>query len=284
MRSRLAVVLPAGPDDDAADTLASVLAYCEPPRSVVVVDDAGGRHAHLADAAREVFVVPAPAGAAGTRGGLYAKLAVGYRFALERLPFEVLLRLDADALVIGPGLARAAAARFAAEPEVGLLGAYRLGPDGGERVFTPAARLLAAESGLRGRRRPALRRTLRSLRALARAHGYVDGEHALGGCYLHSRAAVAALGRRGYLDLEPLRASRLGEDHLFALLTRAAGLGIGDFGGPGDPLCLRWQGLPARPEALAAAGKLVAHSVRGHDDLDEAAIRGFFAARRSHPA
>jgi hypothetical protein len=281
---RLAVVLPAGPDDDAPDTLASVLAYCPPPRGVVVIDDAGGGHAHLRDAAAGVHVIPTPPGAPGSRGGLYAKLAAGYRFALARLPFDVLLRLDADALVIGPGLARAAAARFAAEPGVGLLGAYRLGPDGGERAFAPAARLLAAETGVRGLRRPALRRTLRAVRAPARAHGYVDGEHALGGCYLHSRAAVAALGRRGFLDLEPLRASRLGEDHLFALLTRAAGLRLGDFGGPGDPLCLRWQGLPAHPEALAAAGKLVAHSVRGHGDLDEAAIRGFFAARRPRPA
>jgi hypothetical protein len=282
--TRLAVVIPAGPGDDAPDTLASVLAYCEPPRAVVVVDDAGGRHAALADAARGVHVLPAPAGAPGSRGGLYAKLAAGYRFALERLPFDVLLRLDADAVVIGPGLARAAAARFAADPGIGLLGAYRVGPDGGRREFAPVARLLAAETGLRGLRRPALRRTLRATTRLARAHGYADGEHALGGCYLHTRPAVDALARHGFLALDALRRSRLGEDHLFALLTRAAGFALADFGGPGDPLCLRWQGLPAHPEALAAAGKLVAHSVRGHGDLDEAAIRGYFAARRPRAA
>ena len=88
MSVRLAVVLPAGPDDDAPDTLASVLAYCPPPRGVVVIDDAGGGHAHLRDAAAGVHVIPTPPGAPGSRGGLYAKLAAGYRFALARLPFE----------------------------------------------------------------------------------------------------------------------------------------------------------------------------------------------------
>ena len=41
---------------------------------------------------------------------------------------------------------------------------------------------------------------------------------------------------------------------LTTLLTIAAGFRIGDFGGPADPLALRWRGLPAHPAELLAGG------------------------------
>jgi hypothetical protein len=65
-----------------------------------------------------------------------------------------------------------------------------------------------------------------------------------------------------------------------SMLTIAAGFKIGDFGGPSDPMALRWQGLPAHPTALLAAKKLVTHSVRSWGDLGEAEIRGIFAQAR----
>jgi hypothetical protein len=228
-----------------------------------------------------VAVVAAPAGAPGGHGGLFVKLAAGYRFAREHLPFQVLLRLDADALVIGPGIAELAAARFEADPGLGLLGSYRLGPDGGRRSFAPAAAALRAESGWRGLRQPRLRRALRELLATARGAGYEDGEHPLGGAYLHSAGAVAELSRQGLLELPLLARSSLGEDQLFGLLTVAAGYRIGDFGGPGDPLALTWKGLPAEPAELLARRKVVVHSVRSFGQLGEAEIRGSFAAARA---
>jgi hypothetical protein len=66
-----------------------------------------------------------------------------------------------------------------------------------------------------------------------------------------------------------------------ALLTRAAGYRIGDFGGPIDPLALKWQGLPAHPADLLNAGKLVTHSVRSWQDLTERQIRDIFAKERT---
>jgi hypothetical protein len=278
-----AVVMPVGPNDEALDSVRSVLHFIAAPRAIVLVDDTQGRVDLAAAAALsdDVEVLPAPANAAGGQGGLWVKLAAGYRRALERCPFDVLLRMDADALVIGPGVETAARQRFGADPQLGMLGSYRIGPDGGVRDWTPAARILRRESGVRGRLRdPRLRTLLLRLRARADAHGYEAGEHPLGGAYLHSRAAVDALQANGWLDLPLLARSRLGEDHLFSLLTVAAGFRIADFGGPGDPLALRWRGLPAHPSQLLADGKLVTHSVRFFGDLDEAAIRRLFAAAR----
>jgi len=277
----LAVVIPAGPRDDVADTLASVLHHTAPPRLVVIVDDTGRDVGTVLEATSpDVKVVRAPPRAAGSHGGLWVKIAAGYRYALAAFDFDVLLRLDADALVIGDGIAESAARRFAADPRLGLLGSYRRGPDGGTRDWSPAAAALRSECSLRGLRRPRSRSVLRGLSAQATARGYVAGEHALGGAYLHSGVAVRAISGHGWLDLPALCRSKLGEDHLFALITVASGFDIGDFGGPDDPLAISWTGLPAAPADLLARGKLVTHSVRSWGDLGERDIRAFFAAER----
>jgi hypothetical protein len=285
-RVRLVVVMPVGPGEDLHDTLASVDAYTDASRAIVLVDDTGrgaSGPAPEADAETGVHVVPAPAGATGSRGGLWVKIAAGYRYACERFAFDLVLRMDTDALMLGPGIEEAALRRFADDPRLGLLGSYRVGPDGGRRDFGPPARTLARESGLLGLGRPRLRAQLRALLEHARGAGYAPGEHALGGAFLHSAAAARALQARGWLDLPHLARSRLGEDHIFALLTVAAGFRIGDFGRPGDPLALRWRGLPAHPEALLAGPALVTHSVRGYGDLDETAVRELFARARRPP-
>lgn len=278
--------MPVGPGEEIGDTLESVRAYADPCRAVVLVDDSGrGPSGPTARAASipGVHVVPAPAGAGGSRGGLWVKIAAGYRHACERFAFDVVLRMDTDALLLGPGIEDAALRRFVAEPGLGLLGGHRTGPDGARRDFAPAARILARETGPLGLRRPRLRALLRLLRAEARHHGYEAGEHALGGAFLHSAAAVRSLHGRGWLDLPALARSRLGEDHIFALMTMAAGFRIGDFGRPGDPLALRWKGLPAHPDALLDGPALVTHSVRGYGDLDEAAVRERFRRARRSP-
>jgi len=281
---RIAVIIPAGPRDDVLDTVASVVHYSQPSRIILVIDDTPGLVDGIDAKDREerhTVIIPAPPRAPGTRGGLWVKLAAGYRWVLERYEPQVILRLDADALLIGHGLEDRAEEAFANTPRVGLLGSYRVGPDGGARDATWARRRLRVETGLRGLRRPKCRSSLRHFVSLARRHGYVDGESALGGAYLHSGEAAARIYEHGWFSQPWLAPSKLGEDHLMALLTMAAGYKIGDFGGPLDPLALKWQGLPAHPADLLAAGKLVTHSVRSWKDLGEPQIRGIFADARA---
>jgi hypothetical protein len=277
----LAVVIPAGPSDDVVDTVSSVLHFTTAPRFVLIIDDTGrDMRVALEALSSDVCVIPAPLRARGAHGGLWIKLAAGYRHVLENFSFDVLLRLDADALVIGEGVAKVASERFALDNRVGMLGSYRVGPDGGTRSWSDAAKTLKQECGVRGMKHPRMRELLRSLRSVAIKSGYVAGEHALGGAYLHSPSAVRALSERGWLNLPPLRHSHLGEDHLFALLTIAAGFGIADFGGPDDPFALKWKGLPSAPAELITRKKLVTHSVRSWGSLDEREIRAFFSEAR----
>ena len=281
---QVAVIIPAGPHDDVADTMASVIRYTVPSRIVVVIDDTGppaGGPGTIGGPWPDTVVLPAPGGAPGGQGGLWVKLATGYRWLLDRYEPAIILRLDADALIIGPGLEAAAETAFARDSRVGMLGSYRVGPDGGQRDASWASRRLRVEMGPRGLLHPKRRSTLRRCRRAARGHGYTDGESALGGAYLHRYQAAQSIDDRGWFSQPWLASSQLGEDHIMALLTVAAGHRIGDFGGPADPLALTWRGLPAHPADLLAAGKLVTHSVRSWPGLTEAQIRDLFARARS---
>jgi hypothetical protein len=271
--SRLAVVIPAGPGDTPVDTLESVFCYSN-PELVVVIDDTRGRGI---DFTHEKVVV-LPAVAHGGWGGLWVNLAMGFRYAIEHAKFDVLIRLDTDALLLGPGLAEAAAREFATKPEVGALGAYRFGPDGSIRDWAPARRAIRAETGVLGLRHPARRRTLRAL--VASAADYVLGEHALGGVVMYRSEMLHEMHRRDLLNFPELVNSRLGEDHIFGLLTAVSGYRTADFSRPEDPMAVRWKGLPSSPEELLRAEKLVVHSIRFWNAMPEQDIRANFAAAR----
>ena len=273
---KMVVVVPAGPNDDVADTLRSVLHYAD-PELIVVIDDTQGRGIGLKHP--KLVEIPPDASTHRDLGGLWVNLSKAFRYAVEHSEFDLLLRLDADALLLGSGVAEAAGDRFERFPETGALGAYRISPDGGLRDWTSARRALLIELWLRGIRYPSMRRKLRKL--MAASPEYIRGEHALGGAVLFRGDAVREMYRRGLLDAPEFAHSILGEDYIFGLVTVAAGYHTGDFSGPEDPLALRWKGLPAAPQELLAKGKLVTHSVRFWGDMPEAEIREYFAAARA---
>lgn len=281
----IAIVLPVGPKDaeDAIDTLTSVLHYTGQSRIIVVIDDTGTNSLFAERAqglSQDIVILPAPRRSPGVLGGLWVKIASAYQWLLETYQPDVILRLDVDALIIGPGLEERAVGEFAKDPRVGLLGSYRIGPDGGIRDWSWPARRLRIESGLRGLRYPARRARLRDLISLAEEHGYVKGEHPLGGGYIHRFKAADDIRSKGWFRQPWFATSRLGEDHIMGLLTVAAGYRIADFGGPGDPAAMRWRGLPAHPHDLLANHKLLTHSVRFWGCLKEAEIRRIFQEAR----
>jgi hypothetical protein len=279
---RVAVIIPAGPRDDVADTVASVVQYTDPSRVILVINDTGqAGSGQLRGLDRDIVVIPAPDTVAGALGGLWVKVAAGYAWVLERFRPGIILRMDADAMMLGAGIEAAAEKAFADDPGTGLLGSYRIGPDGHHRDFSPVARILRAEEGPRGLLHPRCRSRVRYYAELARQHGYTAGEHALGSAYLHSYQAASRLHGNGWLNQPRLGHSKLGDDHLMSLLTVAAGFRIGNFGGPADPLALKWRGLPAHPRELLEGGKLITHSVRSWGDLTERQIRAIFAEART---
>ena len=276
-----AVVIPDSGRDDLGDTVASVQVYL--PGAVVVVVDDRPAPAPRRDFGVGSVVLPALPYPRNAYGGLWLKECYAFRWVLANLATDYVLRLDSDALLIGPGLERTVVDRFAAEPALGVLGAYRLGRDGGTRDFGPAARAIMSEAGLPGLSRPACRRALRELLSAARGNGYELGEHTLGAVNALRPAMLARCQDMGWLSAEALAPSKLGEDWLIGMVARAAGYAIGELGGPGGPVALAWKGLPAAPEELLETGALATHSVRCWRERSEAEIRSYFAERRAAP-
>jgi hypothetical protein len=238
-----AVLICSAPRDDVVDTVDSVQTFLLDGRIVVIDDgvpDVRG-NGHLGD----VTVLPPLNYQRNTFGGLWMKYCYGLEFIIVSYPSNFILKLDADALVVAPGLGTEIERVFA-DPHVGLAGVYRIDPPGGRRDFSPIARAVAAETeGLRSWIRLIARGPLRSLLVEAQRHGYEAGEHALGAANVVRTKMPGGLGSPWLVGFErPSDFARAGRRPL-SLTTRAAGFTNAELGGRGDHLpshgrdCLR---------------------------------------------
>src|SRR4051812_49502387 len=131
--------MPVGPNDEALDSVRSVLHFIAAPRAIVLVDDTQGRVDLAAAAALsdDVEVLPAPANAAGGQGGLWVKLAAGYRRGPPRGPFHVPLPLGAPAPGVGAGGGTAPPPRVRGRPPPRPLGPDPVRPPRGGPARAP---------------------------------------------------------------------------------------------------------------------------------------------------
>lgn len=264
--------------DDMADTVRSVVHYAGPNRKIIILD-----HSHplnfgqrLKDKFPEVDVVRPPRNF-GLYGGLYKAESYMLQHAYERYQFDILIRMDSDALLIGAGLADDALAKLQAHPNAGILGAYL---DAGEGIAWAREQILAQTSVtgfVRDSRRCAL---LRQLVYKAERHAWQLGQHVLGGALIFTYPYVERVNKAGLLHREELRRAKLQNDHLFSLLAKACGLDLVNFNAPHGPLAVVWRGMPAAPADLVDQGTKLIHSTRFWQNMDEAQIRTFFRARR----
>jgi len=67
---------------------------------------------------------------------------------------------------------------------------------------------------------------------------------------------------------------------VFGLPAGVVGMEIADLHTGSLPFGTAWKSLPASPPDLIAQGKLVVHSTRGWQDMDEDGVRAFFRARK----
>jgi hypothetical protein len=268
-------VVPAGPGDwePLRDTLESILRYEGDDVKAVVVDD------DSTDCRRERVRAEFPAVEVVRRrwpsGGPpnnYPVVADGIRFARERYSFDVLIKMDTDALVTGSSPVAAAAELFERQPETGMAGTFRVRMDGAPEDFEWDHWVL-----------PHTERWSRSARSLmrrARAGGY-DGAKIHGGIYAVSGRAVEAIAAAGDLDWRPPWWTQLGEDFWLSMVVLANGSRLGSLGGPGESFAVASKYTPVAKERVLSDRVLAIHSVRrGIDGEDEAAMRAFFRAAR----
>ena len=271
-------VVLAGPGDwpALAEVLDSLARY-EPDAKAVVVDDATTdcRERRVRSEYPDVDVVRRRWPSLGPPRN-FPPLAHGLRRALEEYDFEVLGKLDTDALITGEGPSRSAAELFERDPGIGMAGTYRLRGDGLPEDYGFDAFVLRQTR----RWSPTARRLLRR----SEAGGY-DGAKVHGGVYYVSRAALEAVAQDGWLRWRTPWWTQLSEDFWLSVMVHASGFELGSLGGPGEPLLVASKHLPLPKEQVLAEGKLAVHSVRrGSDGESEDELRAFFRQARASPA
>jgi hypothetical protein len=281
------VAIPVGPAEADVgrthDLLAALRAHEPQAQRILLVDDAPAARRWPGD----VAVIPNPrrGRGIGTLGGTCTATLAALAWAHAEAPGAWVLRLDTDALVIGPFVDAVAAA---CQPRDGVLGSCHNTCNGEPRDFgswerwvrmhahrvwlwrTPPRRLRYVQPAI-----PVVRRAVRE----ALANGYTPGEHCMAaGCAI-SPQMIAAMAEREWLD-EPRRwlNTLLGDDIMLGIMARALGFELRDlhavFG-------LKHIGLADTPERLVERGFAVVHSLKNDPRYEEDDIRAFFAARRA---
>jgi hypothetical protein len=218
-----------------------------------------------------------------TRGSLFGKQAYVLKRLLRQYRFDVLLRMDTDAIMIGDSPDQDVLTFLKQHPDVGMVGAFTRRGDGSDKKAANALKgqQLTREMDLRnGLNNLALMRTLRRLVRRAETHGYKRGDMCTGGAYFMSSSAVLAMEQQGLFDLVGLSRSKLMDDALMALLCCAAGYRLSDLPEDSDVLAVNWRGLPLPLETLLSRNKKIVHPIKDDDPAVEPRVRAYFQNRR----
>lgn len=291
--TRCMVLIPAGPNTQPEylnDTIESVNHHIGAVNcTVAVIDDSRRkRFAYVGDLFPNAVVTEAADYGEGeksdTRGSLFAKQVSAIRRLMWRYRFDVLLRMDTDALMIGNAPHEDALALLDGHLDIGMVGAFTRRGDGSDKKAAMAAKgqQLTRDMGLRcWLKDPALVSTLRSLVRRAEGHGYTRGDMCTGGACFMAPRALSAMEKQGLLDLDVLSRSALMDDMLMALLCCAAGYKLSDLPADRDVLAINWRGLPVPLDALVAHNKKIVHPIKDDDPSVEPAVRAYFRERRA---
>ena len=289
---RCIVLIPAGPDtvlDYLNDTIESVNHHTGVANCLVVVldDSRQGKFADIGKLFPNAVVITTPdyheGARSSTRGSLFGKQTYALKWLIKHYRFDVLLRMDTDAIMIGDAPHEDALAFLKLQPTVGMVGAFTRRGDGSDKrpAMISKGRELTREVQLRfGFKNLALATTLRRLVRRAEAHGYNRGDMCTGGAYFLSSSAVRAMEEQGFFDLDALGRSKLMDDALMALLCCAAGYRLSDMPEDDDILAINWRGMPMAPEMLVSRNKKIVHPVKDDDPTVEPSVRAYFRGRR----
>ena len=278
------VVIPVGPDtkpEFLADTIDSYIHYTLSSYKILLIDDS---HQGIGVTIQEThpFVdVLYTDRISGSMAGLYITLSIAYSYALKKYDFKALLKLDTDALIIGPHPEKEILEWVSENPNLGIAGQYPYDYDGKLwDVAYPRTRIVNATMTWKYIRRPIANILLRKLYLKALKHGYRTGESVFGGAYFMSKSMLTSLQENKLLPNYTLRTLNMGEDHLFGLLAKSLGYELVNLCSDDLPFACAWKGLPASPEQLYKNGKKIIHSTKYYNNMREGEIREFFLKKR----
>lgn len=238
-------------------------------------------------------------------GGLSAGILSALAWIHSHGEAEFVLRIDTDALVIGPfaqairKLAqrrRDAAvigtvgrscnpetrARQDMQSEPRLLRAQRLWPlapvnddepDSAQVEVPSFGRVSIWQRRQFDRIRPDINTAVR--------HGYATYEYCQGGACVVTRMMLDRLATRNFLDhASDWDGLPFPDDYVLAMYARAVGLRLYDYSGLGEPFGVQAKGLAYPPHEFVARGHAIVHSVKNDTRYSETDIREYFTQQR----
>jgi hypothetical protein len=302
-RKPFAVAVPVGPGarevERVIDLAASLAAYERGPGWFVMVDDSPEPRT-LSSAVKlppawTPISIPHPRHDRDTVFkvgiGIISAVLASMKWIQANTDAAFVLKLDTDSLIINP-FASKLAAIFRTSQTLGMVGAYRMTPNGTPRDWSKHAEALfrtfePPEAPWRG---SASVQTVNSHapvaadvyeRAMQNAL-FDPGEHCMGGGYAVSRPLLDRLAEARFLD-DPMTWTGidLPEDVTLGMHVRAVEMTFADAVAPGNVFGVRYRGLPFLPEELVDKNYSVIHAVKNDERVNEAKVRGFFAKRRA---
>jgi hypothetical protein len=309
-----AVYVPVGPSSlesgRVRDLLESLACY-EPAVSIVVLIDHGPSprdFSHLI--ATSVLPIKVLRHCSQTDRGTWLGAGcvtnlVAIDYISSRQTVEFILKLDTDALVIGPFSQKVASA-FYTNPNWGIAGTLGESSNRALRTFKFDAetkalldamldigRRVMVDSELldnwdiawwnlftESQKEHFVRVSDEIQNALSLAY---TGQHCQGGAYAVSRAFIARIRAAGLLD-NPTRwlYVPIGEDRMMGVTCAGLGLALGDFSADGEPFGVQNIGLPYETRELTSRGYSIVHSLRNNLFADEQELRRYFRQLRGH--
>ena len=287
--------MPVGPRskiDYVRDTVASFIYHFNLSDSVLLIldDTRGSGLVASVESSENVRIIEAQSLLAdsskqhNTRGMLFIKQVLALRLLSREFEWRCLLRLDDDALVIGPNPHLDALAMLSAHPQVGMLGAYLRRGDGQDKrpaLRKQGRRLIKRLMSRDIIRHPSMVKTLLMLIFRAKLRGYKLGDMCTGGSLFLSGDACIKIDRLFGDQLIKLQYSDLADDLLLALCVGAAGLKLKDFSDRNDIMAINWRGLPMPLDELTQRKKKLVHPVKDPENQShEIEVREYFRAIR----
>lgn len=287
------VLIPVGPrsnPDYVNDTIESVAHYMDMREvRILLLDDSRSGLAKKCIPHRLGLVIMEAASISGLKPremNVHGSLFVKQMFALQEInrqfDWGCLLRLDDDALIIGPKPYEDALDFFEANRDVGLLGAYLYRGDGTSKEAAMAEKGKAVIKQLLSRvalKNPMMPLVLTKLLVSSKRIGYRLGDMCTGGSFFLSGVAYKRIASTGSNHFRHLQSSFLTDDLLFAIHTAAAGFKFSDFD---ETMAINWRGLPMPLDDLVSRKKKIVHPVKDPDDPEhEKSVRAYFQRIRS---
>lgn len=280
----IVMVMPIGPGcapEYVADSISSFMHYTNCDYKIILADDSQKGTGLMIQKQFPQADVIVTKKSMGKLCGLYITLSYAFGHALQHYRFRAVLRMDTDALVIGPAPEEEALSLFKSDPRIGIAGQYPADYHGELwDISWPRSQVLKL-TGSEFLHRPFAHWLLQRLYKSALKNGYRTGESVFGGACFFSEACLQKLQQLNLLPRYGLRNINLEEDHLFAILVKSAGFRLGDLSSEQLPIGCAWKGLPASPEELYARGKKIIHSTRYWQQMNETEIRAWFSNKRN---